>query len=379
MLDLLRQPALRRFFIAHGQSQLGTGAGYVALVLIAYQRLHSSWAIALVLLADFLPGIALSAYFGALADRCSRRRQAIAAELVRAGAFIALAFSGSFAATAGLALLAGVGTALFRPAVSAALPTLVAPEERSRATALHGALFSLGFTLGPAICGLLLLFSSASTVLAANGASFVVSALLLSGIPMDAPAPSSEEADPDGPPRRTAREGIRHLASERQVGAVVLIGAMTVLCAAIINVAEPLLATMPSTQAVRASRSWSACTGRVWWPDPRTRLVSERACRRCAHTSWRALRSMGSLCWAAPWRGACSGHCLASRSPALPNALIVTPEVRLLQELVQERFRGRVFGLRDCVQNASFAAAFITAGALLSITGPRPCMRSAAR
>ena len=59
MLKLLRQPTLRRFFIAHGQSQLGTGAGYVALVLIAYQRLHSGWAIALVLLADFLPGIGL--------------------------------------------------------------------------------------------------------------------------------------------------------------------------------------------------------------------------------------------------------------------------------------------------------------------------------
>ena len=59
------------------------------------------------LLADFLPGIALSAYFGALADRLSRRRLAISAELIRAIAFTALALSGSFAATLGFALRSG--------------------------------------------------------------------------------------------------------------------------------------------------------------------------------------------------------------------------------------------------------------------------------
>ncbi len=31
----------RRFFLAYGQSSLGTGAGYVALLLVAYQRFHS--------------------------------------------------------------------------------------------------------------------------------------------------------------------------------------------------------------------------------------------------------------------------------------------------------------------------------------------------
>ncbi len=184
MIALLRQPILRRFFIAHGQSQLGTGAGYVALVLIAYQRFHSSWAIALVLLADFLPGILLSTYFGVLADRHSRRKLAIVAELIRAGAFTGLAISGSFGATLGLALLAGVGTALFGPAVSAALPSLVTPEERSQATALYGALHNIGYTLGPALCGLLLIFGPATWVLLVNGASFVVSATLLAGVPL---------------------------------------------------------------------------------------------------------------------------------------------------------------------------------------------------
>lgn len=121
MIAVLKSPAARRFFIAHFQSELGNGAAYVALVLVAYHRLHSGWAIALVLLADFLPGIVLAAPFGALADRMPRRRLAVGADMLRAGAFIALAVVPSFAATVGFALLAGVGTALFRPAVNAAL------------------------------------------------------------------------------------------------------------------------------------------------------------------------------------------------------------------------------------------------------------------
>src|SRR5437588_749368 len=137
MLSLLKHnPTLRRFFAAFFQSQVGTWAAYVALLLLAYQRLHSAWAISLVLLGDFLPGIALAPLFGALADRVSRRRLVVCADLLRGGCFIGVALIPSFAVTIGLVLLAGVGSALFRPAINAALPGLVAPEERSRLTAL---------------------------------------------------------------------------------------------------------------------------------------------------------------------------------------------------------------------------------------------------
>ena len=123
-----RHPPLRRFFAAFFQSQVGTGAAYVALLLVAYQRLHSGWAISLVLLGEFLPGIVLSPLFGSLADRISRRRLAVCADLLRAVCFVAIAIVPSFAATVGFALLAGVGTALFRPAINSALPGLVRPS-----------------------------------------------------------------------------------------------------------------------------------------------------------------------------------------------------------------------------------------------------------
>ena len=84
IVELLRRDRqARRFFLAYGQSALGTGAGYIALLLVAYQRFHSPWAIAMVLLADFVPPIFLAPVFGALVDRWSRRWCAIVADSVR--------------------------------------------------------------------------------------------------------------------------------------------------------------------------------------------------------------------------------------------------------------------------------------------------------
>ena len=63
----------RWYFAALAQSSLGTGAAAVALLLVAYERFRSPWAIGLVLLADVAPAMLLGPVFGAAADRWSRR------------------------------------------------------------------------------------------------------------------------------------------------------------------------------------------------------------------------------------------------------------------------------------------------------------------
>src|SRR5207244_5805432 len=106
IVDLLRnEPRARAFLVTHLQSSLGTGAGYVALVVIAYRRFHSPWAISLVLLADFLPVMLLGPVIGAIVDRCSRRCCAVAADAVRAVAFTSIGLVHGFCATVALACL----------------------------------------------------------------------------------------------------------------------------------------------------------------------------------------------------------------------------------------------------------------------------------
>src|SRR4051812_15847579 len=182
-LALLRgESKARLFFVAVAQSALGTGAAYIALLLVAYQRFHSPWAISLILLAEFVPPMFLGPVLGAAADRWNRRWCAVGADGVRAVAFIAIALVGSFEATLALAVLAGAGTALFRPAVLAALPSLVRRERAPAATSLYGAITDAGYTSGPALAAVGLLVFSAEDLLFVNGVTFAISAVLLAGL-----------------------------------------------------------------------------------------------------------------------------------------------------------------------------------------------------
>ena len=96
-LALLRaEPRARLFFGALAQSSLGAGAAYPALLIIAYERFHSPWAISLVLLADFVPSMLLGPVLGAIVDRLPRLLCAAAADVVRACAFVGIALVGSF-------------------------------------------------------------------------------------------------------------------------------------------------------------------------------------------------------------------------------------------------------------------------------------------
>jgi MFS family permease len=150
-LDLLRHERLARVYYAVlAQSALGNGAAYIALLVVAYERFHSAWAISLILLADFVPAMLFGPIFGAAADRWSRRNCLILSDVVRGVAFLGIALVDSFAATVVLALLAGAGTGLFNPASLAAVPSLVKPERLPAATALYGAITDLGFIVGPA-------------------------------------------------------------------------------------------------------------------------------------------------------------------------------------------------------------------------------------
>src|SRR5215210_1121355 len=192
-LDLLRHEARARvFFAVLTQSALGTGAAYVALLLVAYERFHSPWAISLVLLADLMPPMVLGPIFGAAADRWSRRSCVIVADLVRVGAFAGVAFVDGFAATVALSLVAGVGTAMFTPASLAALPSLVQRDRLPAATSLYGAIVDLGLAGGPALGALILLFASPESILVGNAVTFAASAILLARLHFGE-APSREE------------------------------------------------------------------------------------------------------------------------------------------------------------------------------------------
>src|SRR3954451_15459335 len=194
IIDLLRSnPPARRFFLAWLQSSLGNGMGYVALVLVALDRFHSPWAVALVLIADLVPLMALGPVLGGAADRLPRRVCAVGADLLRAVAFVGIALVDSLTATLLLAALAGAGNGLFNPAALAGLPHLTGDKHAAAGTSLFSAISTLGKTLGPVVAAGVLLGGGVELALAINGASFLLSALLLAPLDLGSAATAATD------------------------------------------------------------------------------------------------------------------------------------------------------------------------------------------
>jgi MFS family permease len=197
---ILRSNApLRRLLGAWLQSCVGTGAGYVALLLLTTRYLHTSWAVAAVLLCDLLPAVALGFWFGALADRYSRRALVVGAGLLQAAAFGGLALVHTAAPILLLALLAGVGNAMELPALRSGVPA-IAGDDRQVAAAIYDTCRWVGVTVGPLLtAGLFAVSGGVALPLAVNGLSFVIAAGVIATVPLVGPAPEG-----DGPDRSVA-------------------------------------------------------------------------------------------------------------------------------------------------------------------------------
>lgn len=368
---LRRERGARLFFAAHAQSSIGTGAAYVALLILALDRLSSPWAITLVLLADFLPAMVLGPIFGAAADRWPRRWCAVAADLARAVAFVGIAAVDGFAATVALALLAGTGTGLFVPAVLAGLPRLVEDRRLPTATSLYGALDDVGHTLGPALAAGVLLFTSAETLMAVNGMTFLVSAAILSRVSFgDRPSGVTREVGRRASLATEARTGLRATARMPAVRAILMASAAVILFAGMFNVGELLLARR---ELGAGGAGFSLLVAVFGAGVIAGSLVGARggppeALRRRWSVGLLVVAAGFAATGLAPsYAAALVGFALAGAG----NGLVLVHERLFLQRTVREGLRGRVFGVRDTLGSWAFASAFIGAGALLALVGPR--------
>ena len=128
-LEPLRLPAFRNLFLATMGSSVGTLMAAAALTLDVQGRTqhspHTGLWVGAVLVVEFLPTVVIGLFFGPLLDRLERRSLMIAADAIRVGVFVALPFAPGAGAVVGLALVAGLATGFFRPAVYASVPNLV--------------------------------------------------------------------------------------------------------------------------------------------------------------------------------------------------------------------------------------------------------------
>ena len=178
-LTPLRLPGFRNLFFATLGSSAGTLLAAVALAIDVKDRTNSGLWVGAVLIVEFLPTIAVGLLLGPLLDRLERRSLMLAADAVRVGVFVALPFAGNAATVVGLALVAGLATGFFRPAVYAGVPNLVPEDDLPQANALLQTVENLSWTVGPVAGGLMTAAAGPSAAYAINAASFVVSFALI--------------------------------------------------------------------------------------------------------------------------------------------------------------------------------------------------------
>jgi MFS family permease len=366
-LELLRSSAaVRRFFAAHAQSTVGTGLTLVAFPLVAHERHGSPSAVAFVLLAELLPLMVAGPWIGALADRLPRTPCAVGADLLRAAALIVAATTGSFALTVLCAALAGLGTAVFQPAVLSGLPALTGDDRADAAMSLFSSVTSAGQTAGMLLAALLVSAVGADGALAVDAATFVLSAGLIGTVALGAPvAGDAPPADADA-----VNDAKESLLAVPAFASVLVAGAAVALAAGMSNVAEP-------TFLSRTLHSGAAGFGvmmAVWGGGMALgSLIATR--RRAEHGPYRPyVLGMGLV--AAGFLGAAASPALLPALVAFTvngvgNGIVVVSERFLVRDLAGEGREGRAFGALESVTAWAFAASLVLAGALITIVGAR--------
>ena len=371
ILDLIKQePRARLFFIALGQSALGTGAALVALLVLALDRFDSPWAIGLILLADVIPGMVLGPLFGALADRWSRKGCMVLADVVRAAAFAGLVLADGFGLTLAFALLAGVGTALFQPASLAALPGLVERERLPAATSLYGALTDVGYIAGPALAAAVMLVGGPELVLGANAVTFGLSVLILLTIRFGEVVGGPRATGEHTSLVRDVRDGFSAAARIPGLRLLLLASTAALFCGGLFNVAELLLAK----DELGASASGFSILvaiygiGFIGGSVGGVRGGPVPVLRR-RYLSGLLLAALGTGASGLAPSAVLAAICFVGAGYGA--GLLLVHERLLIQALVPDALSGRIFGMRDALTAWAWAIAFVVGPLLLNAIGTR--------
>jgi MFS family permease len=234
-----RVPSFRLLFLATLGSGFGTWLAFIGLAIDVKDRTDSGAWVSALLIADVLPAVVIGLLAGPLVDRLSRKGLMIGADLLRVAIFALLPFAGSAAVIVALAALAGVGTGLFRPAVYAGLPNLVDDEDLPRANGLIQGVENFAWAVGPLLGGALVAASGPDLAYWVNAGTFLVSALLLSGIPARVLQAGTAESHGHW---RDLLEGFTFVLRTHALVTVLVVWSVFMLASAGINAAEVFLA-----------------------------------------------------------------------------------------------------------------------------------------
>ena len=325
---------------------------------------------ALISFMFFVPYFLLGPFTGLLADRLPRRGIMIFADLVRAALmFNFVMLIGWFGSEAGWAaftpvLIVGIFAAMFSPARSALLPTLVAEDQLVRSNAMISGLGVIASMIAVLVGGYLADRYPAHYSFQIDAATFAGSAILLAFIVPPARERQRQAAEVSP---RALLEALRDIREHRRVMQLIVIAVVVWACGSVVRSSVPAIVRDVygfATYTKAMSMLIFLAVGMLAGAGILTALGD--ALRSEVAISWSLIGiavAIGilSLTVFIPLRGSV-GYWVGGVAVLLSGlfaAGTMTSYSALLQRMVPNRLRGRVFGFIDLA----------TIGGLLLATG----------
>ena len=364
--SLLSNARFLRLWIGQGASFIGDAVSMVALVVLVVQVTGSASAVGGALVARLLPTIA-SPLAGVIADRVDRRIVLVASDLARAVLVLGLVFARDLATIYVLVFLMGLARTVFNPTVRAAFPSVVGGGDLTRANALIAGTFSTSIMVGPALGGLLVASIGVDAAFLADAVTYLISAILLSTVPLPHPRRESEE---EAGFVRDLRSGFGYLLGARVPLAIVVGAFLTILTINATVPAEVFLAK----ETFGAGDAGYGLLVSLWGGGMvlGSAMMAVLGDRTSLLFLYFLSIFVGAL--ALVGTGLAPAFILALGALTVEGAATGIDNVAtdtILQKRVPEAFLGRVFSIRFLGYSAGEALAYPLGGLLVDTVGPR--------
>ena len=355
---LAEERQFRRLWLAQAVSNQGDWVYSAAVVASLARHGATAGTLAALVVMQAAPRALASTFGGPLVDRLSRRRLMVCADWVRAVAVLSLLVGHqSIAHLYAVAVVLGVFAALFQPSLQASIPNVVPESRLMAANALVSVTFQLAIMTGPVLGAILVARLGLAPAFLVDGASFIVSAVLVGTIRLPSTPRQGEELSP----MRALAEGARYAAATPIIRGIFLVTGMVMFAAAIRGPLEPLFLVhvlhspaaalglpaavwglgmlLGSSAAPAAARSWSS----------ERLLTASVALVGIGVLAAAQSRGLSSLLFL--WLAAGSG-----------NAVGTIAYQTLLQQRTPDALRGRIIAASEAVLDIAYLAGVTLAG-----------------
>ncbi|HEU4767104.1 MAG TPA: MFS transporter [Pyrinomonadaceae bacterium] len=351
---LVSNSHFRNLWIANLLSMTGSRISRIGLVLYIFHTTGRLADVAFLIAIETLPGIVAVPFAGVVVDRTSKKLVMMAADAGRAICLLAIIVYPSYWMIYLMIALHAIGSVFYEPAKSAALPLIVKSDELPRANGIEQSSNNIVLILGPIIGAELFTFFGLKIALVIDMATFIGSMLLISQVRIRKAEGHAEVSAAST--LTNIAEGWRYIVHRQLVRHVIVVFFVSLLCVGLWLPLAPFFITdfLHGSDRVLGLQfgmfGLGGVIGSLVVPDLVKRIGK-------GQVLFGALLLEGltmSLYSVIPNAEVSIVICLFW---GVVVAAILVPYYSIMQEVVDERFLGRVFSLARHVESMAILMA----------------------